>query len=84
MLAKLTRLENEEAEGVREVLQPFVGEERSKAYSDVLAAVKRLGNVELHAEVEHAYSRSEALFAIRTLESLLELFGSTLSRSRSG
>jgi hypothetical protein len=82
ILAQLVRLEAKEAGGVGEVLEPFVGQDRAKAYAQILTCVKRLGNVELHAVVEHGYSRSEALFAIRTMESLLELYGSILNRSK--
>lgn len=81
MLAKLARRKDSEADGVKEVLEAFVGAERAAVYTDVLREVKKLGNVELHAVVEHGYSRSEALFAIRTLESLTELFGSILTGS---
>lgn len=78
-IAIIARGKDKTADGVREILIPLVGKERAKSYSQVLGAAKMLGNVELHTDVEHGYSRSEALFAIRTLESLVELLGDILS-----
>lgn len=83
ILASVTRLESEDADSVGEILEPFVGPERAKVYAGILSRVKRLGNVELHDVVDRAYSRSEALFAVRTLELLTYLCGSILNGAAS-
>lgn len=69
-------------EEVVPVLEPFVGDERAKVYADILGGVKRLGNIEMHQVVEHGYSRTEALFAVRTAEMLAYLLGSLLMDGR--
>lgn len=82
MIATIARATDREADSLNAILEPLVGDVRAGAYSNVLAAVKRLGNIELHTVVEHGYRRAEALFAIRTLESLLDLFGAILAGGR--
>ena len=82
ILAVSTRQEVPASDGVEEVLEAIVGPDRAKAYAAVHRAVKKLGNVELHQIVEHGYSRTEALFAVRTAELLTQLFGSLLADRR--
>ena len=62
-------------------LQSLVGTKKAEAYSGFLGRLKDVGNLAVHGSSEADFSRSEAVFVVRSTLNLLGLYGSLVSSS---
>ncbi len=68
-------------EGVEVGLQSLVGPKKAEAYAGFLAKLKEVGHLAVHGSSEAEFSRSEAVFMVRSTLNLLGLYGSLVSSS---
>ena len=68
-------------EGVHIGLRSLVGPKKAQAYAGFLTKLKEVGNLAVHGSSEAHFSRSEAVFMVRSTLNLLGLYGSIVSSS---
>lgn len=69
------------ARSLEEILSSRIDAEHAKSYAGIASRLKALGNIQAHVSPSPAVSRLEALFAVRTAESLLELLSGLLGQT---
>ena len=68
-------------EGAHIGLRSLVGPKKAQAYAGFLTKLKEVGNLAVHGSSEAQFSRSEAVFMVRSTLNLLGLYGSIVSSS---
>lgn len=68
-------------EGVDVGLRSLVGPKKANAYAGFMTNLREVGNLAVHGSSEAHFSRSEAVFVVRSTLNLLGLYGSIVSSS---